>query len=231
MSDSSLKTRLAFHIWRALLLISLGTFVLGLSAHVLTLISAPWLSLQTQATIHAAIPVLLTAVKFVTVPLLLLLTPFARHHETFESWESWGKASFHRLEEIVKIPWNLAKGLFSTREVHPLATQEEAGMQEGGLTISAGEAMLPLSGSLRWLSALAGFALFAALIATALLVSFSPAPSGELIGAFALILAAFLFWLFWLPPRRERSQASIVWTFLILVLVIGGLAAILTEPI
>src|ERR1700722_10109919 len=66
ISDSSLKTRLAFHIWRALLLVSLGTFALGLLVHIVTLLAAPWLTLRTEASIQAAIPVVLTVVKFVT---------------------------------------------------------------------------------------------------------------------------------------------------------------------
>ena len=110
--DSSLKTKLAFYSWLALLLITLGTFAAGLFGHFVTLIAAPWLSLRTQAAIHAAIPVLLTAVKFVTVPLLLLLTPFARRHPTFRSWTGWSKAKFRQLERIVCIPWSLAKALF-----------------------------------------------------------------------------------------------------------------------
>jgi hypothetical protein len=110
-SDPSLKTRIAFYAWLTLLLISLGTFALGLTGHILALLAAPWLSLKTEATIHATIPVLLTAVKFVTVPLLLLLTPFAHRHPTFKSWESWGKANIRRLEGIVKIPWHFAKAI------------------------------------------------------------------------------------------------------------------------
>jgi hypothetical protein len=77
-----------------------------------TLLAAPWLTLRTEASIQAAIPVVLTVVKFVTVPLLLLLTPFARRHPTFTSWENWSKANLHKLERIVKIPWNTAKSLF-----------------------------------------------------------------------------------------------------------------------
>jgi hypothetical protein len=103
---------LAFHLWRALLLISLGTFALGLIVHVVALLAAPWLSLRTEATIQAAVPVVLTVVKFVTVPLLLLLTPFARRHPTFAYWENWSKANLRKLERIVKIPWNTAKSLF-----------------------------------------------------------------------------------------------------------------------
>jgi hypothetical protein len=75
MSDSPLKMKLAFYSWLGLLLITLGTFTAGFLGHFVTLIAAPWLSLGTQAAIHAAIPVLLTAVKFVTVPLLLVLVP------------------------------------------------------------------------------------------------------------------------------------------------------------
>ena len=112
MKDSSLKTKLAFYSWLALLLITLGTFMAGLLGHFVTLIAAPWLSLGTQAVIHGTIPVLLTAVKFVTVPLLLLLVPFARHHPTFRSWTNWSKAKFRQLEHILRIPWSLAKALF-----------------------------------------------------------------------------------------------------------------------
>lgn len=101
---SSLRTKSAFYAWLALLLISLGTFALGISGHVVTLLAAPWLSLKTQAIIHASIPVLLTAVKFVTVPLALLLTPFASRHPTFRSWTNWSKSKFQRLEGIFRVP-------------------------------------------------------------------------------------------------------------------------------
>jgi hypothetical protein len=96
-----------------LLLASLATFALGILGHIVTLLAAPWLSLLTQATIHATIPVFLTAVKFVTVQLLLLLTPFARHHKTFKSWTNWSKAKSQRLWEIVKTPWRLVKAVYS----------------------------------------------------------------------------------------------------------------------
>jgi hypothetical protein len=110
--EPSVITRLAFYLWLALLLISLATFALGLSGHVVTLLAAPWLTLKTQAAIHAAIPVFLTAVKFVTVPLLLLLTPFASRHHTFKAWTRWSKAKFQQLEEAAKIPWRVAKAGF-----------------------------------------------------------------------------------------------------------------------
>jgi hypothetical protein len=112
MSDSPLKMKLAFYSWLGLLLITLGTFTAGLVGHFVTLIAAPWLSLGTQAAIHAAIPVLLTAVKFVTVPLLLVLVPFARRHPTFRSWTNWSKARFRQLEQILRIPWSHAKARF-----------------------------------------------------------------------------------------------------------------------
>jgi hypothetical protein len=102
----------AFYTWLALLLISLATFALGISGHIVTLLAAPWLPLKTQAAIHAGIPVFLTAVKFVTVPLLLLLTPFARHHRTFRSWTKWSQAKFLQLEEAMKIPLHAAKAIF-----------------------------------------------------------------------------------------------------------------------
>ena len=111
MTDTSLKTKLAFYLWLGLLLITLGTFVAGLLGHLVTVIAAPWLSLGTQAIIHAVIPVLLTAVKFVTVPPLLLLVPFAHCHPTFRSWTDWSKAKFNQLEHILKIPWSLAKAI------------------------------------------------------------------------------------------------------------------------
>jgi hypothetical protein len=99
MSDSSLKTRIAFYLWLALLLISLATFAVGISGHIVTLLGAPWIALKTQVLIHSSIPFILTAVKFVTVPLLLALTPFARHHHTFESWTDWSSKQFHRLDK------------------------------------------------------------------------------------------------------------------------------------
>lgn len=109
---SSIRTKVAFYLWLTLLLISLATFALGFSGHIVALLAAPWLSYKTEAAIHAAIPVILTAVKFVTVPLLLLLTPFARHHPTFQSWTKWSKAKFLQLEEAAKIPWHVAKAIF-----------------------------------------------------------------------------------------------------------------------
>jgi hypothetical protein len=51
--------------------LTLGTFAAGLLGHIAIFAAGPWLSLKTQAAIHAAIPVILTAVKFVTLPLLL----------------------------------------------------------------------------------------------------------------------------------------------------------------
>ena len=110
---SSFWTHLAFYAWLALLLISLATFALGVSGHIVTLLLAPWLSLKTQAIIHASIPVLLTAVKIVTVPILLLLTPFASRHPTFRYWTNWSKSKVQRLEGIVSIPYQAAKSVWA----------------------------------------------------------------------------------------------------------------------
>jgi hypothetical protein len=130
MSDWSLKTNIAFYAWLALLLISLATFAAGLSGHVVTLLAGPWLSLKSQAAIHTGISVVMTAVKFVTVPLALVLTPFARHHPTFEEWTDWSKARLRELEAIAKAPFALAlaqfrrvKSLFLRR--HPGGKSEE----------------------------------------------------------------------------------------------------------
>ncbi len=110
---SFLKTELAFYLWLVLLLGSLATFALGLLGHIVTLFAAPWLSLGTQATIHATIPVLLTAVKLITVPLLIFLTPFARHHKTFKSWTNWIKARFHQAYELMETPRRLVQAIYS----------------------------------------------------------------------------------------------------------------------
>jgi hypothetical protein len=107
-----MKTMVAFHSWRALLVISLGTFALGISGHIVAILAAPWLPLKTQVFIHGGIPAFLTVVKFITVPLLLVLTPFARHHPTFEAWEEWGKKQFHRLEKAAAIPLRMLKASF-----------------------------------------------------------------------------------------------------------------------
>jgi len=109
MSDKSLRTRIAFYSWLTLLLASLATFAVGISGHVAAILAGPWLSLKTQAFIHTGIPVFLTAVKFVTVPLLVALTPFARHHPTFEHWTDWGKVKVRQLENLAKGPFRLAK--------------------------------------------------------------------------------------------------------------------------
>ena len=103
--DLTLKTKVAFYLWLWLLLLSLGTFAAGISGHAITLAAAFWLSLETQVAIHATIPVVLTAVKVVTVPLLLLLTPFASQHPTFQGWSNWSKAKFAQLEGVFKGPW------------------------------------------------------------------------------------------------------------------------------
>jgi hypothetical protein len=117
MSDQSIKTKIAFYAWLSLLLITLATFAVGLSGHVVALIASPWLSFQVEAAIHTGIPVFLTAVKFVTVPVLLLLTPWASHHPTFEHWKEWSAEKFHGLEKLAKMPfvfvWNRIKSLFS----------------------------------------------------------------------------------------------------------------------
>src|SRR5208337_1076829 len=112
MSDWSLKTKIAFYAWLALLLISLGTFAAGLLGHVMALLAGPWLSLKTEAAIHTGIPVFLTVVKFVTVPLLLVLTPFARHHHTFESWTDWSGHKLRQLEGLAKMPFVFVKRQF-----------------------------------------------------------------------------------------------------------------------
>jgi hypothetical protein len=107
--EQRLSTKLAFYAWLSLLLTSLGTFAVGISGHIVALLAAPWLSFTTQAMIHASIPVFLTAVKVVTVPLLLVLTPFASHHPTFISWSHWSKTKFTQLEGVVKGPWLFVK--------------------------------------------------------------------------------------------------------------------------
>jgi hypothetical protein len=112
MSDKSLRTRIAFYSWLTLLLASLATFAIGISGHIVALLAGPWLSLKTQAFIHGGIPVFLTAVKFVTVPLLVALTPFASHHPTFEHWTDWSKEKFRQLENLAKGPFRLAKKSF-----------------------------------------------------------------------------------------------------------------------
>jgi hypothetical protein len=113
MSDRSMKTKIAFYAWLWLLLASLATFAVGLSGHVVALLAWPWLSLKAQAEIHTGIPVFLTAVKFVTVPVLVVLTPFARHHPTFENWTEWSKKRFQGIESLGKLPYTFIKGLFT----------------------------------------------------------------------------------------------------------------------
>jgi hypothetical protein len=112
MSDRSLRTKIAFYLWLGLLLISLATFAVGISGHIVALIGAPWISAKTQVEIHAGIPVFLTAVKFVTVPVLLVLTPFARHHPTFEGWTDWSADRFRELEAVAKLPFIFVKKQF-----------------------------------------------------------------------------------------------------------------------
>ena len=109
---SQTMTSLSFYIWLTVLLADLATFALGILGHIVILFAAPWLPLRTEVTIQAAIPVLLTAVKLVTIPLLLLLTPFARHHDTFKFWSNWAKAKFHRLGDPITIPWRLLKAAY-----------------------------------------------------------------------------------------------------------------------
>jgi cytochrome bd-type quinol oxidase subunit 2 len=99
-------------LWLGLLLVSLATFAVGISGHIVALLGAPWLTLKTQAAIHTGIPVLLTAVKFVTVPVLLVLTPFARHHPTFEGWTDWSADRLRELESVAKWPFVLLKKQF-----------------------------------------------------------------------------------------------------------------------
>jgi hypothetical protein len=48
------------------------------------------------------------------VPILLVLTPFARHHRTFRSWTKWSKLKFEQLEEAAKIPWHAVKAGFQS---------------------------------------------------------------------------------------------------------------------
>ncbi len=113
MSDQSMKTKLAFYAWLSLLLITLATFAIGLSGHVAAILASPWLSLKAEAAIHTGIPVFLTAVKFVTVPVLVVLTPWASHHPTFENWRDWSKKRFHELELPFVVIARKIKSMFS----------------------------------------------------------------------------------------------------------------------
>jgi hypothetical protein len=110
---SSLWTRLAFYAWLGLLFITLATYAAGISGHILAVLAAPWISLKTQALVHTSIPVVLTVVKFVTVPLLVLLTPFAHHHPTFHSWEDWGKSKFRLLGGFFQAALAWARSLWA----------------------------------------------------------------------------------------------------------------------
>jgi hypothetical protein len=126
MNNPPVMTKLAFYAWLWLLLISLATFALGLSGHVFALLAWPWLSLKAQAVIHTGIPVFLTAVKAVTVPVLLVLTPLARHHPTFEDWTKWSKKRFGEIEGAAKLPLRFIKSLFSRN-----GSKEKSGEGEG----------------------------------------------------------------------------------------------------
>jgi hypothetical protein len=127
MSDRSMKTKIAFYAWLWLLLASLATFAVGLSGHIVALLAWPWLSLKAQAEIHTGIPVFLTAVKFVTVPVLVVLTPFARHHPTFEGWTEWSKKKFERIEGLGKLPYTFVKGLFAGRKSNAAGHEPDKG--------------------------------------------------------------------------------------------------------
>ncbi len=47
-----------------------------------------------------------------------------------------------------------------------------------------------------------------------------------LTAALSFLLAAFLFWVFWVPPRPPYDRYTLAWTVIIIVLVIGGIAVL-----
>jgi hypothetical protein len=76
----------------------------------------------------------------------------------------------------------------------------------------------------RWVSGLTAFGLLVAAIAVALVISFMGEPSPQLIATLSFLLAAFLLWIFWMPPRPQPDRYTLAWTVIAVVLVIGGVA-------
>jgi hypothetical protein len=68
--------------------------------------------------------------------------------------------------------------------------------------------------------------LLVAVIVVALIISFTAQPSPKLTSALSFLLAAFLFWLFWIPPRPKHDRYTLAWTIIMVVLVIGGVAVL-----
>jgi hypothetical protein len=67
-----------------------------------------------------------------------------------------------------------------------------------------------------------GLALFVAECVVAIWNSYANTPT--LTAALSFLLAAFLFWVFWVPPRPPYNRYTLARTVIIVVLVIRGIA-------
>jgi hypothetical protein len=76
----------------------------------------------------------------------------------------------------------------------------------------------------RTLSFAVALSLFVAVCVVAIWDSYANTPT--LTAALSFLLAAFLFWVFWVPPRPPYDRYTLAWTVIIVVLVIGGIAVL-----
>lgn len=80
-----------------------------------------------------------------------------------------------------------------------------------------------------WLSArrLLALVLFAAVIVEAFIVNAAEHPTDRQLGTLSLLLAAFLAWIFWLPPRPSFDRYYLAWSAITAFLAIVGVLMLL----
>lgn len=82
-----------------------------------------------------------------------------------------------------------------------------------------------------WVKGLAALALFAAVVVEAFIVNAAQHPSDRQLGTLSLLLAAFLAWIFWLPPRPSFDRYFLAWSAITTLLAIVGVWLLLYAPV
>lgn len=73
-----------------------------------------------------------------------------------------------------------------------------------------------------WGRGLVALALFAAVIVEAFIVNAAEHPTDRQLGTLSFLLAAFLAWIFWLPPRPSFDRYFLAWSAITVFLAIVG---------
>lgn len=81
-----------------------------------------------------------------------------------------------------------------------------------------------------WVKGITAAALFAAVIGEAFIVNAAEHPSDRQFGILSLLLAAFLAWIFWLPPRPSFDRYFLAWSAITALLSLVGVWLLLYAP-